>query len=968
MERKTYNSHFLLENRAYKWTLPISTIVCVILLFLIEYNSYAPQNDIVPKHFSGIWFHSRSFLSYLEIVPVMILTSLSGYAMGAFSVLIFFIGQSFMDNHFAYHAFLLLLSSILANLPIFHHWYKNIWKTILTFALFSLLLGNGWNVLHAIIEAEPKPFLGFEKFHFFEAVPTCFIVCLFCYLYFNFFPEKVRSLFFTSSYENEDVQNIHKKLKERNFFGIDERMAMLYLMSVFLLFIAGHTFTYILISKITTYPWQAIVFTTRLTVLMAIFGTPTIMLTLSLVNQRITNPIMLMAQAAENSYVCHMNGKEKSKEVMPLVDLKSLDIKRADEIGILYNALVRAFENTNAYISNLEKEKQLETQLISAEEANRAKSEFLSNMSHEIRTPINAILGLDEMILRESNEEETKKYAVDIQSAGKNLLSLVNDILDFSKIEAGKMELVPVNYHLSSVVNDLVNMVSKRAHDKNLSLNIDVDKTIPHLLFGDDVRIKQCILNLLTNAVKYTKKGSVTLAIKGEKLSEQHINLTIHVIDTGNGIKEEDLPKLFTAFQRIEENKNRTIEGTGLGLNIVKNLLGLMESKLEVKSEYGKGSDFYFTVRQRVADWQPMGDFNDIYERSLIELAKYKEGFHAPKAKILVVDDTALNLTVVKGLLKQTKIQIETATSGQETLNLITKNRYDIIFLDHRMPGMDGIETFKAMQTLNTNINIGVPCIALTANAIAGAKEMYLEVGFSDYLSKPIESKKLEAMIVKYLPESLIEPCCEETAQAAKDENNSPDSEEIKNRFANITGISLSNALKFAGNADILEQAIKEFYCTIDKKADDIERFAREKDFKNYTILVHALKSSARLIGACQLSADAAYLEKCGDSENEEEIREKTPALLALYRSYKEHLAAIHKDDEEEKEEMSEEEYQDAMKSIKECAEAFDFDTIDTILSMLSAYSPPKAHKEEFATLSRAAHDVDQAAILKLLS
>ena len=958
MDKRNYTSHFLLQNEAYRYTLPISTLLCIAILFILEHTI-----PFVPTENALLIYNLQN---YSEIVPVMLLTSLSGYAMGGVAVLVFFTIETIATHNFAYHAFLLLLASLLSNLPIMRGWYKSIRKTVFTAILFSLVLGNGWNGLLAILEGHEIQFEA-EQFHFFAAVPPSIAVCIFCAFYFNRCPAKIRDLFFTSSYESKDVQAIRKMLKQRKYFGIDERLSIFILVCSLSLIVAGFGFANALVEDFKLGDWDSIVFATRLTILMAIIGTPVIMLTVSLTNQSITNPLMLMAEAAENSYICRMESPHEKSANTPLIDLKLLDIKSKDEIGILYEALVRAFENTNAYIENLEKEKQLETQLLSAEAANKAKSAFLSNMSHEIRTPINAVLGLDEMILRESSEPEIKKYAVDIESAGRSLLSIVNDILDFSKIEAGKMEIVPANYHLSSLVNDLVNMISKRAQDKNLALHIDIDKTIPHLLFGDDVRIKQCILNILTNAVKYTKTGSVTLSIKGENRSDQHIYLNVHVIDTGIGIKEEDLPKLFTAFQRIEENKNRTIEGTGLGMNIVKNLLNLMDSKLEVQSVYGKGSDFSFSVRQRVVDWEPIGDFNDIYKKSLQDIVKYKEGFHAPNAKILVVDDTELNLTVVKGLLKQTQIQIETAKSGQETLELVVKQKYDMIFLDHRMPGMDGIETFRAMNALATNLNHGVPCIALTANAISGAKEMYLEAGFTDYLSKPIESKKLEDMLVKYLPSTLIEPCDEK--ELPKSEELSPECQAVKTRFAAITGISLADAIKYTGNADILEQTLKEFYCSIDEKAAAIEQFAAAQDFVNYTVLVHALKSSARLIGALELSADALYLEKCGDSKNADEIAKKTPALLQKYRSYKEHLAPIcPKDDTAQKEEMSEAQYNDAMKSIKECAEAFDFDTIDTILSLLAPYRPPAERAAEFAALEKAIRNVDQAHIIQILS
>ncbi len=433
----------------------------------------------------------------------------------------------------------------------------------------------------------------------------------------------------------------------------------------------------------------------------------------------------------------------------------------------------------------------------------------------------------------------------------------VNDILDFSKIEAGKLKIIPATYGLSSMVNDLINMISRRAKDKNLALKVKVDPSMPNLLCGDDLRIKQCILNILTNAVKYTHEGSVTLTVSWEKSGDDSILMTVHVIDTGIGIKEEDIPKLDSAFQRIEEERNRTIEGTGLGINIVKNLLSLMDSRLELHSQYGKGSDFYFTIRQEVVNWEPVGDFNAMYEKSILDMADYKESFHAPQAKILVVDDTELNLTVVKGLLKQNQIQIDTANSGQATLELVTKNKYDVIFLDHRMPGMDGIETLHAMTELATNLNKEVPCIALTANAISGAREMYLEAGFTDYLTKPVESRRLEVLLIKYLPK-------EKVKRSIGSDSVSYDEAA---RFEKLRGISVSDGLKYTGSADILEEALKEFYDDIDSKAAAIEKYAAEKDYKNYTVLVHALKSSARLIGAKELSEKALYLEKGGDSK-----------------------------------------------------------------------------------------------------
>ena len=383
-----------------------------------------------------------------------------------------------------------------------------------------------------------------------------------------------------------------------------------------------------------------------------------------------------------------------------------------------------------------------------ADEANRAKSAFLANMSHEIRTPINAILGMDEMILRESSERETLTYATDIQAAGKTLLSIINDILDFSKVEEGKMEILPSQYDLRSVVTDLVNMVRGRADKKGIRLEVELDETTPQLLLGDAIRIRQCALNLLTNAVKYTESGTVCLAVNYEKLDDENISLRISVTDTGIGMKQEDMDRLFSPFARIEESRNRSIEGTGLGMSITKQLIELMGSKLEVDSVYGKGSTFSFAIAQPVIKWEPVGPFSAHAEPA--RRSSYRELFHAPDARILVVDDTPVNLTVMRALLKKTEVIIDTADSGKEALRLASEQSYDVIFIDHMMPEMDGIETLHELKKL-PGLS-GAIFIALTANAVTGAREMYIEAGFSDYLSKPVDGARLEDMLVSYLP------------------------------------------------------------------------------------------------------------------------------------------------------------------------------------------------------------------------
>ncbi len=390
------------------------------------------------------------------------------------------------------------------------------------------------------------------------------------------------------------------------------------------------------------------------------------------------------------------------------------------------------------------------TALERAESADKAKSSFLANMSHEIRTPINAILGLNEMILRESGERETLSYAADIQGAGKTLLSLVNDILDFSKVEEGKMEILPAQYDLSLLINDLVNMIRGRAENKGLRFEVQVQKDIPQMLFGDEIRIRQCALNLLTNAVKYTEKGSVTLAVDYEEAGENMILLKFRVTDTGIGLKPVDMAKLFAPFVRIEESRNRSIEGTGLGMKITKNLLDLMNSELKVESVYGEGSTFSFALEQPVVRWVPIGEITGRFETTDAHRAAYHEAFRAPQARILVVDDMPVNLTVIKGLLKKTKVKVDTATSGYEAVEKASRQKYDVIFVDHMMPGMDGIETLTELKKLPGSETTSH--IALTANAISGSREKYFEAGFSDYLAKPVDGQKLEEMLMDHLP------------------------------------------------------------------------------------------------------------------------------------------------------------------------------------------------------------------------
>lgn len=395
--------------------------------------------------------------------------------------------------------------------------------------------------------------------------------------------------------------------------------------------------------------------------------------------------------------------------------------------------------------------KVLELEKDAADQANKAKSNFLANMSHEIRTPMNAIIGMDEMILRESKDTKIRKYATDIQSAGKTLLSIINDILDLSKIESGKMELVPVEYDFASVLNDVVNMTMGKAKDKGLSYEIDVEPDIPSVMRGDEIRIRQIILNITNNAIKYTEKGSVTLHISFDRSDNR---LRVSVADTGMGIRKDDLDKLFSSFQRLDETRNRNIEGTGLGLNITKQLAEMMGGAIRVESEYGKGSVFSAEIIQEIVDDTPIGNYMERLEQAQTKKEEFKPVLIAPKAKILIVDDNEMNLEVISELMADTRINITTALSGNECIEILHKSTFDVVLLDQMMPGISGIQTLGVIQ--NEHLADNTPIIALTADAIVGARDSYIKYGFTDYLSKPVMYEELERLLLTYIDDSLL--------------------------------------------------------------------------------------------------------------------------------------------------------------------------------------------------------------------
>ncbi len=667
-------------------------------------------------------------------------------------------------------------------------------------------------------------------------------------------------------------------------------------------------------------------------------------------------------------------GEMKHKELMEaLAKHRQLDQEDESEwendnvVIPLAQRLVKFLEATTT---------ELEQMAAAANAANKAKSEFLSSMSHEIRTPINAVLGLDEMILRETKDANIKEYASNIQSSGKVLLSLVNNVLDFSKIEAGKMEIIETDYDLSSMINDIMNMILPRAKKKNLELVVNIDPTMPYRLNGDENRIKQCVINILTNAVKYTNEGFIVLNIGWEKRDDVSIIMNISVSDTGIGMKAEDLPRLFSPFERMEEMRNRSIEGTGLGLNIVKKLLYLMDSQLNVKSEYGKGSEFSFAVTQKIVEWTAMGNFNERHKQN-VEQKEYQESFQAPTASILVVDDISVNLSVIRGLLKRTRIQIETANSGKEFIEKATKTKYDILFVDHQMPEMDGVEAYHILQENPDNACAQTPAIALTANAVSGARENYIKSGFTDYLSKPVVSEELEAMIIKYLPSDKVLHKGDEGFLDSKEEaspENSSVSIDLSSYFYKRFKIDINDALKYCGGMDNFLSVAENFYEMIEDQASKIKKFAEEQNIREYTVQVHALKNSARLIGAQDLSSRSLYLEKCGNEKNIDEINALTPKLVEDYLAYKPLIGAFLGKDysnsvakEDTRQEISQTDLNDALATLKGFVEAFDFNNADNVIAMLEEYRMPQDFKEKYEKIKHSLKAVDHDALMELL-
>ena len=592
--------------------------------------------------------------------------------------------------------------------------------------------------------------------------------------------------------------------------------------------------------------------------------------------------------------------------------------------------------------------KVVEAKCDDAQAATRSKTLFLANMSHEIRTPINSIMGMNEMILRESSEKEIVEYAAEQKNAAESLLSLINDILDITKIEEGKVSLVNVEYKMSSLISGLYNLIRFRADAKKLKFEVIADENLPSVLKGDDVRLKQILTNLLTNAVKYTHEGTVTLEVK--RLENNDIYFSVR--DTGMGIKEENLNTLFDAFARFEEERNRTIEGTGLGLNITVSLLKLFGSELKVNSVYGIGSDFFFTVSQKIIDNTPIGELDLSVKAD--ETKVYKASFIAPEAKILVVDDNEINRKVFTNLLKKTQIQIDEAESGLESLVKTAKTSYDIIFMDHMMPEMDGIEALRILRKSKENLCCNAPVVALTANAVAGAKEQYLSAGFNSYLSKPINTEKLEKLLFDLLDKNLIMIAEDEPVRVLKETAEPTASVELPV----VDGVDWNYARLNLKEDELILDTVRMFRASLKSAITELDGYFESIDTEDgcdsYRVKVHSMKSSAALIGIVQLAGMAMELEKAARNRNADIIRALHPVFASRWNSYYEPLGEITGSGEELKKSSDYmDEIVEIFEQIRQGAENMDVDVLDAMSKLLDEYSyeSPLSEKVEMVKM-----------------
>ncbi|MCR4655961.1 MAG: response regulator [Lachnospiraceae bacterium] len=589
-----------------------------------------------------------------------------------------------------------------------------------------------------------------------------------------------------------------------------------------------------------------------------------------------------------------------------------------------------------------------------AEDANQAKSSFLANMSHEIRTPINAILGMNEMIFRETSESNIRDYSRNVNAAASNLLSIVSDILDFSKIEAGKLELIEDKYELSSMLHDIYQMIRMRAENKGLAFEMKVDETIPEMLYGDRLRVQQCIMNLLVNAVKYTDKGKVTLDVSYNMPDEKTVMLIVRVTDTGKGIPEDQQKAIFDKFQRVDMKSNNTIEGTGLGLSITQNLLDIMGGSIKINSVYGAGSVFTVSIPQMYLGTEPVGNIENRIKSEPGYKNITESSFVAPTANVLVVDDTELNLVVAKNLLKKTEIRVDTALSGSECLEKLKEKQYDVIFLDARMPEMDGVETLNNIKSMGLCPK-ETAIIVLTANVLAGAKSSYMDMGFDEYLPKPVKPEDLEAMLLRFLPADKVE-----LTDAVREET---DYSGIPDWIRKNPELDIRRGIELCGSPEIYMDTITRFEKYAMDTIKDIGGAFGQGRIEDFTTKVHSVKSSAKLIGAERLSALAAELEEAGDRKDVPFIGAHIGTMLSLYGEIAESLSPLVKEEKKEGE-VEPEALRGIYAHLKNYVDDFNSEAVGSMVRALDRYQFPGSEQKRFDELKRAYEAMDWVAMM----
>ena len=637
---------------------------------------------------------------------------------------------------------------------------------------------------------------------------------------------------------------------------------------------------------------------------------------------------------------------------------------QVEETVLKDNELIQGYMMTIVDVTKIIEQNHLMKRLVlQTEDANRAKTNFVSNMSHEIRTPMNSIVGITEILLRSRHSPKEQEYLLNIQSSGRVLLTIINDVLDCSKMEAGKMQLFDEPYDTCSLFHDLRISMENRIGHSGLELIYDIDQDIPCKLKGDMGRIRQVIINLVNNAIKYTEKGSVRFSVHVRQKNTDKVMLYYEVADTGIGIRKEDQKILFDAFQRVEMDRNRYVEGTGLGLTISQNLVNMMGGVIEVESEYGKGSRFFFTIEQTIIDPTPVSAVNYNGQKDNVTEKEAECLFIAPEAHILLVDDNELNLVVAKELLKPLRMQIDTAENGLQAVKMVRGSQYDLVLMDHMMPVMDGIEAAKAIRALPEDKYQKLPIIALTANAMVDARKEFLNAGMNGFVAKPIDFARICNQLKLWLPKDLVRDVPKEEAKKLLADDLSD--REIQPEDPQM-GFSFEEGVKHCGSKAALMKTIRIFYRTIDSKADKIEQCLKEGLISDYVVEVHALKSSALLIGAVPLSEAAKELEDYGKQGKTEVLEEKTPDVLTMYRDLKNILRPYAEKEEDAKKEFSDGEWITALQQIHQCIEQFDLDGVDQIMEQLEEYQVPECIRESMDQLRVYVADVSLEEIMEL--